>query len=310
MVLRCKCGSRRHDVHTSHHPKERLALVPQPEPVAEPEVEPDMEPEVEPNMEPNMEPEGEPEPELSAGSIALLREEEAEILSELATLDANAQRSAQLALELELASTLALRGDKRGREIYSLQHILLDPHSVQFPFTDLLTKVAARRSQDPQRRDAGEAAWVFEPSTFKQVVALAAEHTQQDQALLQERTSTDDMAEGDTDASAVLTGSTVFASDTAEEIDLVVRELTGNAHRIKVRLSDTVGALKHKIHTDGHAAIEPDRQRLMLNKSSLDDETLSLGACGVRRGSELLLALQDPAAAAARRLARATAMRP
>jgi len=151
---------------------------------------------------------------------------------------------------------------------------------------------------------------VFEPSTFKQVVALAAEHTQQDQALLQERTSTDDMVEGDTDASAVLTGSTVFASDTAEEIDLVVRELTGNAHRIKVRLSDTVGALKHKIHTDGHAAIEPDRQRLMLNKSSLDDETLSLGACGVRRGSELLLALQDPAAAAARRLARATAMRP
>ena len=90
----------------------------------------------------------------------------------------------------------------------------------------------------------------------------------------------------------------------------MVRELTGNAHRIKVRLSDTVSALKHKIQTDGHATIEPDRQRLMLNKSSLDDETLSLGACGVRRGSELLLALQDPAAAAARRLARATAMRP
>eukprot|EP01043_Picozoa_sp_COSAG02_P042595 COSAG02_NODE_3632_length_6449_cov_2.797795_3_plen_124_part_00 len=97
-------------------------------------------------------------------------------------------------------------------------------------------------------------------------------------------------ARANTDDKAPAVSAADIAEFTQTRIDLPIHELTGNSHRISIQLSDTVRALKQKIYTDGHAGIEPDCQQLVLNnKWILDDEELSLGVCGVRRDSELVL---------------------
>lgn len=72
--------------------------------------------------------------------------------------------------------------------------------------------------------------------------------------------------------------------------------LDGTSCSLRVNPQDTVGSLKAKIHTV--LGVDPFRQRLVLlsggQKKTLSDDSLSLGSCGLKSGSQISLLLTEP----------------
>lgn len=80
-------------------------------------------------------------------------------------------------------------------------------------------------------------------------------------------------------------------------MDINVVMLDGTSCSLRVNQQDTVGSLKAKIHTA--LGVAPVRQRLVLligaQKKTLNNDSLSLGSCGLQSGSRISLLLTEPA---------------
>ena len=82
-----------------------------------------------------------------------------------------------------------------------------------------------------------------------------------------------------------------------------VTDLTGATIKVEASLDTSVDALRALVHDQ--TGVDPDLQMLLLdNEIPMEDETLALGAYGLRRGLRIQLTPQDPTRAAKRRLLR------
>jgi hypothetical protein len=82
-----------------------------------------------------------------------------------------------------------------------------------------------------------------------------------------------------------------------------VTDLTGATIKVEASLDTSVDALRALVHDQ--TGVDPDLQMLLVdNETPMEDETLALGAYGLRRGLRIQLTPQDPTRAAKRRLLR------
>jgi hypothetical protein len=79
-----------------------------------------------------------------------------------------------------------------------------------------------------------------------------------------------------------------------------VTDLTGATIKVEASLDTSVDALRALVHEQ--TGVDPDLQMLLVdNEIPMEDETLALGAYGLRRGLRIQLTPQDPTKAATRR---------
>ena len=85
-------------------------------------------------------------------------------------------------------------------------------------------------------------------------------------------------------------------------ISITLKEfVTGYTFQVSISADADIAALKRLIHEEHDGAAEPDGQRLVLNRSPLEDETERLPDLGIVDGTELRLGVQDAAEGRARR---------
>jgi|EP01046_Picozoa_sp_COSAG06_P007588 hypothetical protein len=88
--------------------------------------------------------------------------------------------------------------------------------------------------------------------------------------------------------------------DATKPFPIDVTDLTGATIKVEASLDTSVDALRALVHDQ--TGVDPDLQMLLLdNEIPMEDETLALGAYGLRRGLRIQLTPQDPTKAAMRR---------
>jgi hypothetical protein len=91
--------------------------------------------------------------------------------------------------------------------------------------------------------------------------------------------------------------------DATKPFPIDVTDLTGATIKVEASLDTIVDALRALVHDQ--TGVDPDLQMLLVdNETPMEDETLALGAYGLRRGLRIQLTPQDPTRAAKRRLLR------
>eukprot|EP01046_Picozoa_sp_COSAG06_P071544 COSAG06_NODE_20516_length_792_cov_3.691198_1_plen_254_part_10 len=88
-------------------------------------------------------------------------------------------------------------------------------------------------------------------------------------------------------------------AEAKERFPIDVTDLMGVVTNVEVSLDTSVDTLRVLVHEQKGA--EPDHLMLLVDNEALEDETLALGAYGLRRGLGVQLTTQDPTKAAMRR---------